>query len=313
MRNHFSAEVTRQAIANEKIVLLSGDIGNRLFDDLKKARPNQFINCGIAEANMMSMAAGMAMCGLRPIVYTITPFVTTRCLEQIRVDVCYHDVPVIIVGVGSGLSYASLGATHHSCEDIAFLRALPNMTIFAPGDPIEVRGAVRAALNCEGPVYIRMGKKNEPVVHNETPIMKPGGSFLVREGEDVCLLGVGVMLPECLDAATELEKAGISTAVISLYSVKPLDTKVLEAVFLRFSVVVVVEEHSVVGGAGAAVRDWAHLAGADSSKLLCFGTRDEFMHENAHTAYARSFHGLDVPHIVWNVRQRFKQYAMTVR
>src|SRR5262249_62407666 len=115
--------------------MLSGDIGNRLFDTFREKFPNRFYNCGVAEANMMSVAAGMALAGLRPIVYTITPFVTTRCLEQIRVDVCYHEAPVMIVGVGAGLSYASLGPTHHSCEDIAFLRALPNMAGGRPAPP----------------------------------------------------------------------------------------------------------------------------------------------------------------------------------
>src|SRR4030095_8914907 len=119
----------------------------------------RFYNCGVAEANMIGMAAGLAMSGLRPVPYTITPFITTRCFEQIRVDVCYHHQPVVIVGVGSGLSYASLGATHHSCEDIAFLRALPGMTVVCPADPLEVRLALRAVLDQEQPAYLRLGKK----------------------------------------------------------------------------------------------------------------------------------------------------------
>ena len=118
---------------------------------------------------MTGVAAGLALCGLRPITYTITPFNTTRCLEQIRVDICYQNLPVIIVGVGSGLSYAGLGATHNSCEDIAFMRALPNMTVICPGDIWEVRLSLRAALAHDGPVYIRLGKKNEPVVHQQAP------------------------------------------------------------------------------------------------------------------------------------------------
>jgi transketolase len=125
MRNAFAEEITKIGAADDRVVLLSGDIGNRLFDDFKDRAPDRFFNCGVAEANMMSVAAGMALSGLRPVVYTITPFVTTRCLEQIRDDVCYHKAPVTIVGVGSGLGYASLGATHQSLEDIAFLRRLP--------------------------------------------------------------------------------------------------------------------------------------------------------------------------------------------
>lgn len=146
MRNAFAAEVTEIANANENVVLLSGDIGNKLFDRYKEVAPDRFFNCGIAEANMIGTAAGMAMCGLKPIVYTIVPFITTRCLEQIKIDLCYHNAPVVVVGVGGGLSYAGLGATHHSFEDIAILRVLPRMKVVCPGDPVEVRLAVRAAL-----------------------------------------------------------------------------------------------------------------------------------------------------------------------
>ena len=128
MRNAFAAELAAAAATNKKIVLLTGDIGNRLFDTFKSDFPERFFNCGVAEANMMGMAAGLALCGLRPVTYTITPFNTCRCLEQIKIDVCYQNLPVVIVGVGAGLSYASLGATHHGLEDIAVTRVLPNMT-----------------------------------------------------------------------------------------------------------------------------------------------------------------------------------------
>ena len=165
MRNAFAEAIAEAAATDKRVVLLSGDIGNRLFDAFKDKFPDRFYNCGVAEANMTSMAAGMAMCGLRPFTYTITPFATTRVMEQIRVDICYHNVPVAIVGTGSGLSYASLGPTHHSCEDVAFLRALPNMTVICPADAAEVRRAVAAVLEIAGPVYLRLGKKGEPTVH----------------------------------------------------------------------------------------------------------------------------------------------------
>src|ERR1051325_6833225 len=145
MRNAFSKGITALAATDPRVVLLSGDIGNRLFDDFKAACPGRFYNCGVAEANMIGVAAGLAMSGFRPVCYTITPFITYRCLEQIRIDVCYHEAPVTIVGTGSGLSYASLGATHHSCEEMGMLRLLPGMIVLAPADEIEVRGAVGAA------------------------------------------------------------------------------------------------------------------------------------------------------------------------
>src|SRR5262249_33705790 len=164
MRNAFASEITALAAQDERIVLLSGDIGNKLFDEFKARFPGRFLNCGVAEANMISMAAGLAMCGLRPVTYTIASFTTVRCLEQIRIDACYHHQPIVIAGVGAGLAYAANGGTHHSCEDIALLRALPGMTVVCPGDPVEVRLALRAALQEPGPVYLRLGKKGEPVV-----------------------------------------------------------------------------------------------------------------------------------------------------
>ena len=164
MRNAFADELTKLARENDKVVLLSGDIGNKLFDNFKKIDERRFYNCGVAEANMMGVAAGMAMSGLRPVIYTITPFTTTRCFEQIRVDACYHKAPVVIVGTGSGLSYAELGPTHHSCEDLAILRVLPNMTVLAPADEVELRQCMRAALRQDGPVYIRIGKKGEKII-----------------------------------------------------------------------------------------------------------------------------------------------------
>ncbi|NDH58070.1 MAG: transketolase, partial [Betaproteobacteria bacterium] len=133
-------------------------IGNRLFDKLRAQSPRQFMNCGVAEANMMGVAAGMGLCGLRPIVYTITPFTTTRCLEQIRVDVAYHESPVMIVGTGSGLSYASLGPTHHSLEDFAIFRAIPNLQILAPWDAPSLRSLLRQAMLSGKPTYMRIGK-----------------------------------------------------------------------------------------------------------------------------------------------------------
>ena len=168
MRNAFADELTKLGNEDARVVMLSGDIGNRLFDKFKDKHPSRFFNCGVAEANMMGVAAGMAMNGLRPVAYTITPFVTTRCLEQIRTDVCYHEAPVTIVAVGAGLAYSGLGPTHHACEDISFLRSIPNMVVICPGDAFEVRAALRASMQQDRPVYIRMGKKGEPVVHSGT-------------------------------------------------------------------------------------------------------------------------------------------------
>ena len=162
MRNTFAKEMTRLAKENKKLVLLSGDIGNRMFDQFKFVNPQRFINCGIAEGNMMSMAAGLALTGLRPVIYTITPFTTSRCFEQIKIGAAYHNANVIIVGTGSGLSYAELGPTHHSLEDIGILSTLPGMRILTPCDSLELSSQLEECLSLEGPSYIRIGKKGEP-------------------------------------------------------------------------------------------------------------------------------------------------------
>lgn len=279
MRNAFAAELTVLASKDERIVLLSGDIGNRLFDDYKSHYPERFFNCGVAEANMISMAAGMALSGLHPVAYTITQFITARCFEQIKIDVCYHNVPVIIVGVGSGLSYAELGSTHQSCEDIALMRMLPDMTIICPGDAWEVRLALRAAIQHKGPVFIRLGKKGEPVIHKQAPEFAIGKGIIISEGSDVCLLSTGNMLPVAVNASEELRMRGVSARVVSFHTVKPLDEDLLDMVFSRFKVVATIEEHSLIGGFGSSVADWLVDRGSMQARLLRIGTADTFIHE----------------------------------
>ncbi len=303
MRNAFVAELLARATEGDPVVLLSGDIGNRLFDEFKARFPMQFYNCGVAEANMMSVAAGMAFCGLRPITYTIAPFTTTRCLEQIRVDVCYHDLPVIIAGVGAGLSYAANGPTHQSCEDIAILRSLPNMTVVCPGDPIEVRLALRAAARHPGPVYLRMGKKGEPAVHEREPEFVLGKSITIREGQDVCLLATGNLVPMAAETGRELHAAGLSARVVSYHTVKPLDEAMLSEAFDRYPLVVTIEEHSLLGGLGGAVAEWLADRPATSGRLLRIGTGDFFIHEAGGQGYARARHGLTAEMIGRRVRE----------
>jgi transketolase len=302
MRNAFADELTRLAEVDPRVVMLSGDIGNRLFDKFRAAQPDRFYNCGVAEQNMTGVAAGMALTGMRPITYTITPFVTTRCLEQIRTDICYHEAPVIIVAVGAGLSYAGLGPTHHACEDIAFLRALPNMVVICPGDAFEVRAALRAALKQDKPVYIRMGKRGEPKVHAEVPAgFAIGRALVVEEGSDVCLLSNGTMLPEVQHAAATLRERGLSTQVVSFHTVKPLDTAFLRDAMARFRLVATIEEHSLIGGFGAAAAEWMVDNSVQAQRFLRFGTPDAFFKKSGEQEYAREQLGLDAKHIAARV------------
>ena len=262
---------------------------------------------------MMGMAAGLAMCGLRPVTYTITPFVTTRCLEQIRVDVCYHDLPVTIVGVGAGLSYASLGVTHHANEDIAFLRALPGMSVVCPGDAHEVRAALRAAVAHDGPVYIRMGKKNEPLIHEGVPAdFRIGRAITVREGSDVTLLATGTIVPTALEAADLLAAEGVSARVVSFHTVKPLDEELLADAFGSHKVVATVEEHSLIGGFGSAVAEWlADRPHAPGAQLLRVGVGDWYLHEAGGQSHARERYGLTAENIARRVQAAVMQPAVS--
>jgi transketolase len=255
---------------------------------------------------MMGVAAGMALSGLRPIVYTITPFITTRCFEQIRVDVCYHKAPVIIVGTGSGLSYAELGPTHHSLEDLAILRTLPGMRIVAPCDANELRSALRQSLHDNAPTYIRIGKKNETKIHPEPPQLKIGKSIVVATGSDVALICAGVLMGEVMQAADILKANGISVEVVSMHSVKPIDLEYLLEAQSRFKMIVSIEEHGLIGGLGGAISEWKSH-GNHAVKHVMFGTPDEFMHEVGTQEYARRKYGLTSEQIVIRIMQNLGQ------
>jgi len=298
MRNAFAKAVTDLAQGNSHLVLLAGDIGNRMFDTFKDKYPTRFYNCGVAEAGMTGIAAGLAASGLLPITYTITPFNTLRCLEQIRDDVCYPDLPVILVGTGGGLSYANLGATHHSMDDIAAMRILPNMHVICPGDPVEVKLAVEAALNLKRPTYIRIGKKGEPIVHTQTPSFQIGKGIVLREGTDIALIGVGNVLPLAQECANLLMDKGFSAGLISLHTVKPLDHDLLLDLFTRYNRIAVVEEHGLAGGAGSAILEWGCTQGVDLRKLRCFAGPDRFLSACGDQMEARTTIGLDSAKIV---------------
>ena len=288
MRNAFADELTKLA-SDPRVVMLSGDIGNRLFDKFRASCPERFFNCGVAEQNMMGVAAGMAMSGLRPFAYTIAPFVTTRCLEQIRTDACYHEVPVTIVAVGAGLAYAGLGPTHHSCEDIAFLRAIPNLVVLCPGDSFEVRAAMRAVLKQDRPAYIRLGKKGEATVHPDIPAQfEIGRALTIRTGDDVALLSTGNMLPEAVHAAEDLGARGISAEVVSFHTVKPLDEARLAETFGRFRMVATLEEHSLIGGFGSAVAEWIVDHRVRPQGFFRIGTPDRFYKLSGEQEFARA-------------------------
>ncbi len=297
MRNAFADEVTQMAKADPRLVLLSGDIGNRLFDKLRAESPNQFLNCGVAEQNMMGVAAGMGLSGLRPIVYTITPFTTVRCLEQIKVDVAYHESPVIIVGTGSGLSYASLGPTHHSLEDFAIFRAIPNLQVLAPWDAPSLRACLRMAVESGRPTYLRIGKKGEVDLCEGQTVPAIGGGFTLHKGRRLCILAVGTVAHEANAAAAMLSTQGIDPEVVLTHTVKPSPTALYDELIEKFEYIVTVEEHARIGGFGEDFQSYL-ATHRPPRRLTCLGTRDVFMSVVGSQAFARAHFGINAAAIV---------------
>ena len=303
MRNAFARVMTELVQEREDVCLLSGDIGNRMFDRYKDVAPTRFFNCGIAEANMMSMAAGMGLSGLRPVIYTITPFTTTRCLEQIRTGVAYHEAPVVIVGTGSGLSYAELGATHHSLEDIAILRSVPNIRICAPADSIELEAQLREAIYDGKPTYIRIGKKGEPNVHDKQDNLGIGKAKILMEGDKIIVLGIGPIISEALYASQELRNENIKVGVASMGSVKPLDEKFLRRLISEgYTKWITIEEHHRNGGLGTSIVEWLMEKSESEIKLVRMGINDNFIHELGTQAYTRKKQNIDKDAIITNAR-----------
>ena len=308
MRDAFAKEMTALAEQRSDVALLSGDIGNRMFDRFKELAPERFLNCGIAEANMMSLAAGMALSGLRPVIYTITPFTTTRCFEQIRVGVAYHQAPVVIVGTGSGLSYAELGPTHHSLEDMAILRTLPGLNVLAPADSAELVAQLRETLNSPNPTYIRIGKKGEPQLHQEGSQLGIGRANLLRDGSDLLVVGVGPILGEALKAAENLAADGFSVAIASLGGVKPLDDAFLKSMAERFPRWLSLEEHGITGGLGSALLEWLADRNGPPIRLKRLGVPDAFLHELGNQAYTRRQLGLDAAGLAKSIRSAIEEH-----
>ena len=283
--------------ADPAVHLLTSDTGFHVFDELRREYAARFLNVGIAEAALISVAAGLARAGRQVFVYGIAPFVTMRCFEQIRVDLCYPRLPVKIVGVGAGLTYGPAGPTHHAIEDIAVMSALPNMTVICPGDPVETRRAVEASVALAGPCYLRLGKSGEPRVHpGELPDFAPGRGIRLRCGRGLAVLATGSLLATACEACVRLGAAGLDPELISMHTVKPLDRALLLDAARRCAWVATVEEHSVVGGLGAAVA--AVLAEeAPGVRLRRFGVPDCYTDVAGSQEYWRGRYGLTAEQI----------------
>jgi len=234
MRNTFADCIYKFKKKYKNLILLSGDIGNKLFDKFKKKYPNNFYNCGVAENNMVGVAAGLASVGFHPLVYTITPFLTSRSYEQIKIDICYPSRKVIIVGTGSGLSYSRLGVTHHSLDDISLMNSIPDIQIFCPGDPFELEAILELAIKSQKPSYIRLGKKGEPNVNLKKPKISINSPNLIKKGNDYVILSCGNTLKIGSDLQVLLQNNKISTSLYSFFLVKPLNVNFLKKIFKKY-------------------------------------------------------------------------------
>jgi transketolase len=278
MRTAFIRTLCEIAAEDERIWLLCGDLGYSVLEEFADRFPSRFVNVGIAEQNMIGMAAGLAMCGKVVFVYSIANFPTLRCLEQIRNDVCYHNLNVNIVAIGSGFTYGAHGYTHHALEDLAILRTLPNLQVIAPGDPVETQLITRHLIDDPSPAYLRLGKAGEPVVHVQPPDLQLGRMIPLRSGTDVLMISTGGMLVNTIAAAKEAANHDISVAVWSCPFIKPLDREAILRASQDFSLIMTIEEGTICGGLGSAVAE-AIFDGNNSqkTKLVRIGIPDRIV------------------------------------
>lgn len=255
MRTAFIKALLKCAEVDERIWLVVGDIGFGVVELFARRFPERFVNVGVAEQNMAGLATGIALSGKVVFIYSIGNFPTLRCLEQIRNDICYHRANVKIVAVGGGFAYGSLGMSHHATEDLAIMRVLPNMTVIAPGDPVEAEAATRAVVEWAGPCYLRLGRAGESVVHDGPVEFSIGKAITVREGRDLTLIATGSMLHEAVRVADRLGKHGLTVRVLSMHTLKPLDIEAVKAAARETRAIVTLEEHSRLGGLGGAVAE----------------------------------------------------------
>lgn len=255
MRNAYISTLHELSKSNKSILALVADNGTIVYDKYREDFPDRFINFGIAEANMISVAAGLASCGKVPFAYTISNFLTFRAYEQIRNDVCMQKMNVKIVGIGVGFVYSYLGPTHHNTEDIACMRVLPEMTIFSPSDPLETAKATNAAAHIVGPVYLRLTTGGTPKIYEEDYGFEVGKGVTLREGNDIAIIATGSIVHEVLQAVNALDELGISVRLINIHTIKPLDRNIILKAANETRAILTVEEHSISGGLGSCVAE----------------------------------------------------------
>jgi transketolase len=290
MRAAFSEALVRLAKADPSVLLLTGDHGYALFDDFRKACPVQYINAGIAEQNMVGMAAGLARAGFRPFVYGLSAFIPVRVVEQIKLDIAHDQLPVVLIGDGAGFVYSHLGTSHQSTEDIACTRAIPNLSVYSPADRFEVTTCMNMAYQAKAPVYLRMGKSDRGDVHAAVPQAKVGSLLQAKSGiaGEIAFIATGSLVRTAMEIAVESYP---SAAVWSAPFIKPINIELVAEICAQNQVIVVLEEHSVLGGIGSVITEIASEFAP--VRILRVGVSDRFSHYCGTYEYLLKEHGLD--------------------
>ena len=297
MRDTFVKTLVEIAKEDKNIELVTGDLGFGVLKPFWEQLPNQFTNAGIAEQNMTTVAAGMALEGKTVFTYSIGNFPTLRCLEQIRNDCAYHNANVKIVCIGGGFVYGSLGMSHHATEDIAILRALPDVVVMAPGDLVEAQEATKAIAQYKGTCYLRLGRGGEKRIHDRIEHFQIGKAIRVHDGEKVAIFSTGAIFEEVQGAYDLLNRQGISPAVYTFPTVKPIDKDVICACAKDFDLIVTCEEHNIVGGFGSAVAEVMAEMPAKRAHLMRIGMQDMYATKVGSQAYLREQYGMSAKQI----------------
>lgn len=306
MRDTFVRTLVSLAKENKNIELVTGDLGFGVLKPFWEQCPDQFTNAGIAEQNMTSLAAGMALEGKTVFTYSIGNFPTLRCLEQIRNDCAYHKADVKIVCVGGGFVYGSLGMSHHATEDLAVMRALPDVVVMAPADLVEAEECVRALTKYNGTAYLRLGRGGEKRIHEKIEKFEIGKAIKVHDGEDIAIFSTGAIFEEVTTAYIELLEEGFSPAVYTFPTVKPIDRAVIECVAEKFNLIVAIEEHNTVAGFGGAVAEVIAEMGEKKARLLRIGLNDEYSITVGDQKYLRRQYNMNAVAIVDKIQHLVK-------
>lgn len=301
MRDAFVAELTRLAEVDPSVMLITGDLGFGVLAEFSKRFPRQYLNAGIAEQNMTGVAAGMALTGHRVFTYSIANFPTLRCLEQIRNDICYHHLPVTVVSIGGGFAYGPLGFSHHACEDVAVMGALPGMRVLSPNDPIETTACTRIAGTAPGPTYLRLGRNGEKKLHSAPFDITSGTMIEVHSPEsmEVAIIAGCGALDIAMASQELLKNAGISAGVWSSPWIEPFDQETALRLARSVQLVVTVEEHSFFGGLGTRVAQACATAEGVVARVIIVGVPREPMHKIGDQQFMRNQAGL-TPDVVAN-------------